>query len=175
MSHKPEDAESAKSDARVFRVNTQFQVMARRPGGVPKEKAIENANRFVEQAKPEMLRWMKEQVALLDVAIGKIEEDPGAASQIEQAQDLSRQVRDIGTTLGFSLLTFVANNLNEIFETMKQRTYFRKDIVSCHQLALRLSLLEEYRLMNPDNLPELKDGLLQVLAITSRRVDTAEQ
>lgn len=168
-------SENTKADARIFRVNTQFHAMARRPGGVPKEKAIENANKLVEQAKPEVLSWMKDHVAALEIAIREIEQDSGNISGIDRALEMSREVRDVGTTLGFSLLTFVANNLCEIFGAMKSGAQFRKDIIACHQSALLLSVHEEYRLMDPDNLPELKSGLLQVLAITNRRLGSSGQ
>jgi hypothetical protein len=42
---------AAKSDARVFPVVTRFQKMARREGGVSRDKAIEQAQIQIEEVK----------------------------------------------------------------------------------------------------------------------------
>lgn len=40
------------SPVRMFPVETQFQKLARREGGVPRDKAIEQANANIEEIKP---------------------------------------------------------------------------------------------------------------------------
>jgi len=50
-------ADSA-DEAKVFPVDTRFQQMARRPGGISREKALTNATSELENARPEVEDWL---------------------------------------------------------------------------------------------------------------------
>jgi hypothetical protein len=50
---------AAKSDARVFSVDTRFQKMARREGGIPRDKAIAQAQTGIKEAKSHFDGWLE--------------------------------------------------------------------------------------------------------------------
>lgn len=166
-------SDEAKNEARIFRVRTPFQAAAQQPGGVSRELAIENANRQVEKIKPELVVWMQDQLAELPVALAAAESSPQDLEKLNAVETIGRGLRDVGTTLGYGLLTFVAGNIAEIFEATRSGAPYRKDIVNCHLAALMLSIRDDYRQMDPDLFPELKLGLRQVLAIAHRAARSA--
>ena len=45
-------SESDKPEARIFAVETRFQKLARRSGGIPRDQAIEQATLQIDAAKP---------------------------------------------------------------------------------------------------------------------------
>ena len=49
---------AAKSDARVFSVDTRFQKMARREGGIPRDKAIAQAQTEIKEVKSHFDDWL---------------------------------------------------------------------------------------------------------------------
>ena len=71
-------------------------------------------------------------------------------------------MRDVGTTMGFELLTFIANTLCKIFDGIKAGAEFKIESVTCHFDALVLIQQEAYRNLRPEELPELSGGLHQV-------------
>ena len=71
----------------------------------------------------------------------------------------SRQLRDLGTTMGFVLLTFVANNLCEILEGTQAGHEYNMETITCHLDALLLARQRQYREMPLEQLPELIKGL----------------
>jgi len=160
--------ENAISQARVFHANTQFEVLARRPGGVLRDKAIDNATKGIETIKPELIFWLKQGASKLDLAIQETWISLEDKDRFDTAIKLSVALRDVGATLGFPLLSFITGNLCEILEAQKQGAAFRKDIIDCHRMALVLSVQDDYRKSNPDELPVLKSGLLDVLTIFRR-------
>lgn len=158
--------EAAKT-ARIFLANTQFETLARKPGGVPRENALKRASTGIDKIKPELVFWIKQGVFKLDQAIQDtwIGEDPG---RFDAAIELSTSLRDVGSTLGFPLLSFICNNLYEILDGQKNGAVFRKDIIDCHRMALILSSQDDYRKTRPEDLPVLRSGLLDVLSIFRR-------
>src|SRR5205085_5158198 len=58
--HAPDKAMSKKSspEAHTFYVDTRFQRLARRPGGVPREQALEGAQANIDESKPEFEIWL---------------------------------------------------------------------------------------------------------------------
>jgi hypothetical protein len=51
-------AESSSREGRTFPVETRFQKLARRPGGLPRAQAIEAAQAKIEESKPEFETWL---------------------------------------------------------------------------------------------------------------------
>jgi hypothetical protein len=86
---------------------------------------------------------------------------------MDTGQRICAQVQDVGTTMGFGLVTFVANALYEILETVKAGAPYDKDMVTCHVDALFFVTREPYRNMSPDDVPELTAGLRRLADIAS--------
>ncbi len=68
---KPKAAKLA--EARIFAVETRFQQLARRAGGMPRDKALERAQSALEEAKPAYDDWLEREVAGLADLVKNVE------------------------------------------------------------------------------------------------------
>jgi hypothetical protein len=89
------------------------------------------------------------------------------ASRIEAAYLHACRMRDVGATMGYELVSFVANNLCQIFEAINAGAEYRGDLIGCHIEALLLAKQERYRSMRPEQLPELSNILRRVVEVAS--------
>jgi hypothetical protein len=154
---------SKDDEAVVFSVTTRFETLARRPGGLRREEALERAQTSVEEVAPEFGDWVDRELEQLIGAVRRC--DPQSKSlkdQVETVAVHTRRVRDVGTTMGYELLTFVADKLCEILEAVEAGADYRQDLIDCHVEALMLSRQDRYRHMRPDQVPELIAALTQV-------------
>ncbi len=156
-------ADESKPEARVFSVETRFQKMARRPGGVSREKALERAQSNIEEMKSEFTGWLDRELQDLTAAIRHLETHPEDASRLEQAHRRSCQLRDVGATMGFELVTLVSNNLCAILDAIKDGAPYHKETVDCHLDALLLTSKAPYCHMRPEQVPEMTGGLRRLV------------
>jgi hypothetical protein len=153
---------SRKRDARIFDVDTNFHQKARRPGGVTKQTAIERAQAEIDRCKPEFIDWLGRELQALHVAIRQAEENSAAPSLIDQVSYHVRQLRDVGSTMGYDLVTYVADNLCDLLEAIRAGAQYDKASVDCHLDALALATQRPYQNLRPEQLPELSQGLRRV-------------
>jgi len=166
MPDKPAD------DAKIFLVDSYFQKMARRPGGVSRDQALEHAQLAIDKIKLGFSDWLEAEVDVLvsEVSKGK-KATPGDIGWAETAALHARQIRDVGSTMGFELVTFITNNLSEMFEAIIAGANPRNELIDCHMDALLLAKQEQYRHLRPEQLPELSVGLRRVLEVANNPVD----
>jgi hypothetical protein len=151
-------------EARTFTVESRFQKLARRPGGVSREEAIGRAQASLDDGKPSFADWLDGEIQGLTALTRKASAGSFTDTKwVEAADAHSRQIRDVGTTMGYQLLSFVANNLCQIFEAIEGGYEYRADLVDCQVEALLLARQERYRNMRPDQVPELTAGLREVV------------
>lgn len=156
-------ASSPKSVGRLFPVETNFQKMARRPGGLPRSKAVEAAAAKLEEMGPQYRTWLGEETAKLTDAIDALMEASVAfAARLEEAEHHCRQIRDVAGTMDFDLVTFVADNLWTILRASRHDMEPRRDPISCHVDALRLVSRNEYQGKQIKELPHFVQGLNKV-------------
>ena len=149
-------------DARVFLPKTRFQTLARRPGGVPRSRAVENALNKVEEVKIDFEEWFEHELeGLIEVT-----ERAKAGAHVDEWIDLAlfhaHSLRDVGTTVGFELLTFIAGTFCTILESIKSGAECNVEALTCHIDALLLIRKRQYRNLRPEQLPELSEGLHRV-------------
>lgn len=163
-------ADETNGEARVFSVETRFQKMARRPGGVSRDEALQRAQANIEELKPEFTRWLDRELQDLTAAIRLLEGYSNDVSRIEEAHRRCCQLRDVGTTMGFELVTIISNNVCEILDAIKDGAPYRKDMVDCHLDALLLTSKAPYCHMRPEQVPEMTGGLRRLVeqATTSK-------
>jgi len=155
-------SDSGDRDARIFPVETRFQRMARRPGGIPRDRAIENAWTQVEEIKPSFDGWVETELQGLSDVVSKGQ--PGTAKEwAAAANSHSRRLRDVGTTMGFELLTFVADSLCEVLDAIEAGAECNMETITCHVDALFLARQQAYRGVKPDQVPELTRGLRRIV------------
>ena len=154
------------ADPNMFPVDSHFQKMARRPGGAPREQALKDGQIAIDQIKSSFGAWLDRE---LDALFSEIRRGRSANSSnlswADAAAAHSRHIRDVGTTMGFELVTFIANNLCEIFEVIVAGASTRYEIIDCHIDALLLAKQEQYRHLRPDQFPELDRGLRRMLEV----------
>jgi len=147
------------SGAREFAVETDFHRKARRPGGVTRNQAVGDAKAQIESLKEEFTDWLKNGLERLQSAIQLAETYPANATLIEDAFRSSCELRDIGTTVGYELVTFVANRLCEVLTAIQNGAAYDKELIRCHLDALQLARQDTYKNVSPDQVPDLCDGL----------------
>jgi hypothetical protein len=153
----------AKQDPNVFEVETRFQKLARRDGGVPKDKAIEQAQNRIEKAKPSFDDWFEEELRQLTSLIADARAAKAGPDWVEIANARSRQLRDSSGTLGFPMLAFIAKSLCDILDSIEAGAECNMESITCHVDALNLVTQKSYRRLEPEQMPELTDGLRRVV------------
>lgn len=154
-------SKNSNHEAHMFFVDSRFQRLARRPGGVSREQAMKNAQAKIDESKPEFDAWLDQELQALVDLIQKVEAGAADPGWRDVVCAHSVQLRDIGTTMGFTLLTFIATNLCEILEGTNGNEC-NTELITCHVDALLLSRQQQYRNLRPDQLPELSGGLRRV-------------
>jgi hypothetical protein len=156
-------SETGKRDARIFAVETRFQKLAKRPGGIPRDTAIERAQTGIEEVKPEFDSWLDTELAELASLIKSAELGQAEPDWIERANSHSRQLRDSAATLQFELLSFIANSLCDVLDVIQTDTNYNLESIICHMNALMLARQKSYRRLTPEQVPELTKGLRRVV------------
>lgn len=154
-------------EGHIFFVDTRFQRMARRPGGLTREDALARAHAQVDQLKPDFSGWLDREMQELSAALSQIEGNCTDALALDRAYLSCSQLRDVGTTMGFALVTLVANNLCDILDAIKAGTDYDKDMIDCHLNALILARTDAYRNLRPEQVPEMTSGLRRVVELAS--------
>jgi hypothetical protein len=155
-------AENPNNEVRIFSPKTRFQTLARRPGGVSRSKAVENAMSKIEEAKLGFDDWLDGELTELIGAVERAKAGEAVDEWIDTAQFHTNQLRDVGTTVGFELLTFISNTLCTILDGIKAGAECNVESLTCHIDALLLIRQKEFRHLRPDQVPELSRGLHQV-------------
>ncbi len=163
MSDKP-------ANVRVFAVNSRFQQMARRPGGVPRDVAIAQAQAQIEDYKSDFVDWVERELQALSDSFYGAQGGAISDAKIDDMYRLCCQLRDTGTTMGLALLTFVSDNLCRVLEAIQNGATYDPAMIECHIDALTLARKEPYRNMSPDMFPDMTSGLKRVLERATRQV-----
>jgi hypothetical protein len=154
-------------EARVFSPNTRFHALARRPGGMSRSQAISAAEARIEEIQPEFGGWLNAEINALDAVVKCLKSGATEPDWIDRALFHSNQLRDVGTTMGFELVSYVANTLSLILDRIKAGADCNIESIACHMDALTLVRQESYRHLRPDQVPELLQGLHQVAEAVS--------
>jgi len=150
------------ANAKIFDVETRFQSLAKREGGVPREKALERAQEKIEEIKPQFDEWLDVELDKLMTLITKAQDGTAESTWVSQAVFRSRQLHHAAATLGAELLAFIASSLREMLELVEEGGECNMESVKCHVDALLLARQSSYRRLRPDQVPELTEGLRQV-------------
>jgi hypothetical protein len=153
--------------AHIFYADTRFERLARRPGGVEREVALEQAQAAVDNLKTDFSVWIDKEFDALNAALAEIESDPADKGALDRAFHSCAQLRDVSGTMGYELVTFIARTLCDILEAYIAGAAYDKEVVECHCNAFMFARMEQYRHLTPDQVPEMTQGLLRVVEIAS--------
>jgi hypothetical protein len=156
---KPDESD----EAREFHVETKFQQFAKRPGGIPRETAVVNAQTTVAALKPNFETWIDDEMAKLLKAIPAEGADLENGAWMDAADIHCQRLADVSATMGYDFVSYVSNNLCLMFEAVRRGADYRRDVMVCHLDALALGRKDKYSRMKPEDVPDLTDGLRRVL------------
>lgn len=157
---KPTDPE-----ARIFPVETRFQRLAKRAGGIPRDQAIEQATAEIEEIKPAFDDWADRQLRELIDLIKIVDASGGKPDSVENANRRCRELSDVATTMGSELVSFIADSLCVVLDSVAAGGEYNSESIACHIDALNLARRRGYRHLKPEQLPELTKGLHRVAKI----------
>jgi hypothetical protein len=160
-------SKNTKHEARTFFADTRFERMARRPGGVTREQAVARAQTQIDEIKAEFPEWLNLKLQELSAAIKQAEGSSFDSSWHERAYGISCQLRDVGATMGYELVSYIANNLCKILDAIKAGVAYDREMINCHVDALFLARTEQYRHLRPEQVPEMASGLRRVAELVS--------
>ena len=160
-------AQQSDRDPNIFTVESRFQELARRPGGVTRERAIERAQRHIEELKTDFGDWLDHELQELVGSIRLLAANPGNTATLDRAEQASSQLRDVGTTMGYELVSFIASNFCHILDAIRAGAAYDKDMIDCHMDALLLARTDQYRRLTPDQVPEMASGLRRVVELAN--------
>ena len=161
--------EALEPGARIFFANSRFERMARRPGGIPRHEAVAKAEAQIEELKSGFNEWLDRELGDLNEMLLKVELDLNDSVSLESAFRNCAQLQAVGAAMGYNLVTFVAENLCKIIETVMSGSAYDKDMIDCHINAFWLAKTDEYRTMNPEQVPEMAQGLRRVVELANRK------
>jgi hypothetical protein len=156
------------ANVRIFSVKTRFQELAQRPGGVPRDIAIQQAEAQIDGFRAEFVDWVDRELQDLTLALRKIGDGQTDGAQLDEVYSRCRQLRDTGTTMGLALVTFIADNLCRVLDTVKDGAPYDAEVIDCHIDALNFAKQDAYRNIRPDQVPEMTSGLHRMLDRANR-------
>ena len=160
-------SKDTKHEARTFFADTHFERMARRPGGTTREQAVARAQDQIDKIKSEFPEWLDLKLQELSTAIKQAEGSSFDSSWHERAYGSSCQLRDVGATMGYELVSYIAKNLCDILDVIKTGVAYDREMINCHVDALFLARTEQYRHLRHEQVPEMASGLRRVVEIAS--------
>jgi hypothetical protein len=155
-------------NVRIFAVKTRFQELAQRPGGVPRELAIQQADSQIEDFRTEYVDWVELELQELMKALRAVEGGQADDGQVKAIYSRCMQLRDTGTTMGLALVSFISDNLCKVLDTVKSGAPYDAEVIKCHMDALLLAKQDGYRKLRPDQVPEMTSGLHRMLERANR-------
>ena len=160
--------DAADPKVRIFFANTRFERMARRPGGVPRAKAVARAEAQIEELKSGFNDWLDRELRELNETLAKVDRDLSDNASLESAYRNCAQLQSVCAAMGYELVTFVAENLCKIISTVMTGAAYDKDMIDCHISAFLLAKTEQYRTMSPEQVPEMASGLRRVVDLAGK-------
>ena len=155
----------ADTNSRRIEKTSRFAVMARRPGGVAREKALARAENTVEGFKADYLEWVARDLRALEKRVDAIHEHEGARDDdMESAYTMAAQIRDLGATFDFPLTTDVADSLCELIHRFRHAQMYGREALQTHLQALILVCADAFKGKQPNDEKPLLDGLVRMVA-----------
>lgn len=159
MAHAP------RHDAETFYVETHFEHMAKRSGGPLRDEALAAAQRQIEEIKASFVDFLNHELSELGTTLAKLDANPGDVNLLDRSYRTCAQLQDVGTTMGYDLVTFVATTLCQVLEAIKAGAVYEKEMIDCHVDALLYVVREPH--MTRNQIAELSSGLRRIADIAS--------
>lgn len=127
----------SKDDIKVLNVESRLSKLALGPGGVARDAAIEKATVAVDGLRTDYPEWLEKDITTLQQAVFAAHENGGGDREaLEAIYRKSAQIRDLGTSFDFPLVTAAADSLCELVYRLMESDAYDKKSIDCHVKAL---------------------------------------
>lgn len=109
------------------------------------EDAIRRAEMAIEQMSVEFADWLGEEVDKLEAAFIRTKSDGMNSEAGEELFTVAHDLRGLGTTYEFPIVTRMAASLARLVETEDQRDTIPVKLVEAHVRSIRAALLQNIR------------------------------
>lgn len=148
----------------VIHVQSRFSRVARRAGGIAAADAIAAAEAFVEGERGHYFDWVAEDLAELEHILGRVHGSNGQdMAQTDAAYYKTAQIRDLGGTFGYQIITDVAHCFCELLYRLKMAGIYSADAIETHRAAIKLVCGRDFGQMPAGTGPTLLAGLQRVV------------
>jgi hypothetical protein len=151
------------TEARIFQVDTNFQQMARRPGGISRDRAIEWAETEIADLEANFDEWLNRELTELAIALAAARDHPHDSEPLVALADRCRQLCDVTAVMRFELLSFVAASLCDLLDSINVEAELPVDSIVCHLDSLSLAARPHLRRLRPEQARELTKGLRRLV------------
>lgn len=117
---------------------TRFHRMATREGGIARDEAVKNVQRFLDELKPKYLEWLRADMTLLESGIETLRAGNSRSEDWQKVYRQSCVIRDLGASFGYRTVTDVADSLCELMQRLEASGTEHMPSIETHVLALRL-------------------------------------
>ena len=132
--HKKSDSASS---VKVVDVESRLSKLALKPGGVSKADAIANASTAIDGLRTDYPDWLEKDLASLQEAIAVANENGGEdRAALDAIYRKAAQIRDLGTSFDFPLITAAADSLCELVYRLIENQAYDSRSIDCHVTAL---------------------------------------
>lgn len=155
-------------DFRVVQVETSFERKTRQPGGLGRADAVAAAEKSILEMRSSIEKTIDEKMAELETAFSNAGASGGSLdAQLRVMLELATVLRDLGGVVGFNLMTYVSESLCKFLYLFESRGGFEKAVVDCHLKAIRLVRNENFRMLQPADVPQLQAGFADMFRKTA--------
>lgn len=156
------------TSAKTFGVVTAFAMKAKRKGSMPRQQALRNAQKLITNLAADYQKWFEtDMTALRQIVSEGLEatnaQDPSASHSVDRAHRKATQIREVGSTFDYELITRVAGSLCELLLHLNKIDGQSERIITCHLQALTLVSDTKYQGMKAPDVPDLLDGLRKMV------------
>ena len=144
---------------------TRFHRMAVREGGIARDEAVKNVQRFLDQLKPKYLEWLRADMALLESSVDALAADSSSGDEWKKIYRQSCVIRDLGASFGYRSVTDVADSLCELIQRLEASGTEHMPSIETHVLALRLVGSVDSDALTASADHRLIDGLKAIVAM----------
>jgi len=161
----------AKPDNSVEIINPPNLLKAKVGGKLPPadQAAIERAEMALGQIKHQFQDWLAEEVTKLEALLESVSQDGMAGAAGEMLFTSAHDLRGLGTTYEFPIISRIAGSLAKLIETEERRAMAPMALVKAHAGSIRAALIQNIRDENDPVGRQLAEELeTQVIALVGR-------
>ena len=138
MAKEAQKASGSSSSIKVVDVVSRLSKLALQPGGITKETAVANAGSAIDNLRTDYPDWLEKDLLSLQEAIAVANENGGQDQvALDTIYRKAAQIRDLGTSFDFPLITAAADSLCELVYRLIENQAYDSRSIDCHVTALQ--------------------------------------